>query len=49
MEAAGLLNDEPHPTEKQIVARMGDHICRCGTYPRILKAIKQAAGQEGGQ
>ena len=31
------------PTEDQIRTAMNGHLCRCGTYPRILTAIKQAA------
>jgi len=45
MAAAALLKRNPHPTDKDIDAAMQGHICRCGTYPRIRKAIKRAAGQ----
>lgn len=41
--AAGLLSDNPRPSEEQIVRSMNGNICRCGTYPRILAAIHQAA------
>jgi aerobic-type carbon monoxide dehydrogenase small subunit (CoxS/CutS family) len=41
--AVALLNAYPHPSEEQIVAGMNGNICRCGTYPRILQAINQAA------
>jgi isoquinoline 1-oxidoreductase alpha subunit len=44
MQAAGLLASTPRPTDADIDAAMDGHICRCGTYPRIRAAIKQAAG-----
>ncbi|TMU50406.1 (2Fe-2S)-binding protein [Flagellimonas algicola] len=40
MSAIGLIKSNPNPTEKQILDAMSGNICRCGTYPRILKAIK---------
>ena len=40
MNAIGLLEDNPQPTEEDIRNAMSGNICRCGTYPRILKAIK---------
>jgi isoquinoline 1-oxidoreductase subunit alpha len=43
MSAADLLKRNPHPTRAEIVAQMSGHICRCGTYPRILRAIERAA------
>lgn len=43
MAAAALLKSIPHPTDKEIDAAMQGLICRCGTYPRIRKAIKTAA------
>jgi isoquinoline 1-oxidoreductase alpha subunit len=42
MQAAALLNSNPRPTRQQIVDGMDGNICRCGTYPRILKAIERA-------
>ena len=45
MAAASLLRRNPHHTEAEIAAGMNDNICRCGTYPRIVTAIRQAAGQ----
>jgi aerobic-type carbon monoxide dehydrogenase small subunit (CoxS/CutS family) len=44
MSAAALLARVPHPTDADIDATFADHICRCGTYPRIRKAVKRAAG-----
>ena len=43
IQAADLLSTNKHPTEAQIRAAMNGHLCRCGTYPKILAAIKQAA------
>jgi isoquinoline 1-oxidoreductase subunit alpha len=43
MSAIDLLNRNSHPTRAEIVAQMSGHICRCGTYPRILRAIERAA------
>jgi aerobic-type carbon monoxide dehydrogenase small subunit (CoxS/CutS family) len=40
MGVVGLLNDIPSPTEKDISQRMQKHLCRCCSYPRISKAIK---------
>jgi len=43
IKATELLNKVPRPTEDQIKSHMNTHLCRCGTYPRITKAIKRAA------
>jgi isoquinoline 1-oxidoreductase alpha subunit len=43
MQAAGLLQRKPKPSDEDIDAAMNGHICRCGTYPRIRAAIKAAA------
>jgi isoquinoline 1-oxidoreductase alpha subunit len=43
MSAAVLLAENPKPTDKDIDEAMGGNICRCGTYPRIRKAIHKAA------
>lgn len=48
MSASALLEQNPNPTSEQIDAAMSGNICRCGTYPRIKRAIKDAAGQLGG-
>src|SRR6266568_953459 len=42
MSAADLLNDKPKPTREEIVEHMSTNICRCGTYPRIVRAIERA-------
>jgi len=44
MSAAALLERTPRPSDADINAAMSGNICRCGTYPRIRAAIKQAAG-----
>jgi isoquinoline 1-oxidoreductase subunit alpha len=44
MSAAALLERTPRPSDADIDAAMSGNICRCGTYPRIRAAIKQAAG-----
>lgn len=43
MQAAGLLNQNPNPSDEDIENAMSGNICRCGTYTRIKKAIKTAA------
>jgi isoquinoline 1-oxidoreductase alpha subunit len=43
MSAAALLSEKPRPTKEEIVAHMSANICRCGTYPRIVRAIERAA------
>lgn len=42
MSAAALLKKNPNPSDEDIDAAMSAVLCRCGTYPRIRKAIKQA-------
>ena len=42
MSAADLLAQNPKPDRAQIVAHMSTNICRCGTYPRIVRAIERA-------
>ena len=43
MSAAVLLREIPKPTDQDIDEAMGGNICRCGTYPRIRRAIHRAA------
>jgi carbon-monoxide dehydrogenase small subunit len=45
MAAAGLLKDNPHPSEEEIYEGLEGNICRCTGYINIVKAVKQAAGQ----
>ena len=44
LSAVALLDKNPKPTEQQIVTAMQGNICRCGTYPRIARAIAKACG-----
>ena len=43
MSAAALLKSNPNPSDADIDSAMSGNICRCGTYPRIRKAIHRAA------
>jgi aerobic-type carbon monoxide dehydrogenase small subunit (CoxS/CutS family) len=43
IKGAELLFKNPQPTEAQIRSAMNGHLCRCGTYPRILSAIQSAS------
>lgn len=43
IKACELLSQNPRPTDEDIRQAMDGHLCRCGTYPRIMKAIKRAA------
>ena len=43
MSAAALLDRNPRPTDAEIDGAMSRHLCRCGTYNRIRKAIHRAA------
>jgi aerobic-type carbon monoxide dehydrogenase small subunit (CoxS/CutS family) len=46
MSAVSLLSFKPNPSEKEIVDYMQGNICRCGTQPRIIAAIRRAAAME---
>lgn len=43
MQAASFLKETPDPNDADIDSAMSGNLCRCGTYPRIRAAIKQAA------
>ena len=43
IKASELLSKVPQPDEAQIRSAMNGHLCRCGTYPRIIKAIQRAS------
>ena len=49
MSAAVLLSNIPKPTDTDIDEAMSGNICRCGTYPRIRRAIHRAAELAGGK
>lgn len=43
LSATSLLHQTSNPTEEQIVKAMDGNVCRCGSHPRILDAVKRAA------
>lgn len=45
LATAALLARRPHPADHEIVSALEGNICRCGTYPRILRAVRRAAGE----
>ena len=49
MRAADLLANNSQPSREEIVAHMSTNICRCGTYPRIVRAIERAAQEVGNE
>jgi aerobic-type carbon monoxide dehydrogenase small subunit (CoxS/CutS family) len=48
MSSFALLGKNPKPTAQDIVAALNGNICRCGTYARIILAVRQAAEMKGG-
>jgi aerobic-type carbon monoxide dehydrogenase small subunit (CoxS/CutS family) len=47
MTTVALLREKPQPTEAEILAWMEGHVCRCCGYPRLLQAVRRAAGRSG--
>jgi len=45
--AVSLLRKNPSPNEAEIVSGMNGHVCRCGTYPRVVAAIRDASRKGG--
>jgi isoquinoline 1-oxidoreductase alpha subunit len=43
LEAAALLSEEPRPSDADVDRVFADHVCRCGSYPRIRRAVHRAA------
>jgi len=43
MSSVALLSSNPNPSEQEVVRFMEGNVCRCGTYPRIMTAIRKAA------
>jgi xanthine dehydrogenase YagT iron-sulfur-binding subunit len=43
MAAAALITANPDPSDEAIVAAMSGNLCRCGTYPKIVRAVRRAA------
>jgi aerobic-type carbon monoxide dehydrogenase small subunit (CoxS/CutS family) len=48
VKAAELLSKNAKPNDAQIRTAMNGHLCRCGTYPRILRAIQRASAAMAG-
>jgi aerobic-type carbon monoxide dehydrogenase small subunit (CoxS/CutS family) len=49
IKGSELLAKNPKPTEAQIRDHMDGHLCRCGTYPRVMKAIQLASTRMAGE
>lgn len=49
MAAKGLLNREPNPQEEQIKDALAGVLCRCGSYPNIVEAVRDAAAKMRGE
>jgi len=49
IKASELLAQNPKPTEAQIRSHMNGHLCRCGTYPRVMQAIQLAGRRMAGE
>ena len=49
MNSVALLQKNPHPSDAEIIRAMEGNMCRCGTYPRIMAAIRAASHAGGGQ
>ncbi|MCH7706229.1 MAG: (2Fe-2S)-binding protein, partial [Chloroflexi bacterium] len=45
MSTVALLSRNPHPGDGEIRSALSGHICRCGAYVRILRAVQAAAEQ----
>ncbi len=45
--AVGLLRTNPNPSDEEIASGLNGHICRCGTYPRVMAAVRSAAKNGG--
>ena len=43
MSSVGLLQSNPNPSQADIVQFLQGNVCRCGTHPRIIEAVRQAA------
>ena len=49
VSTVAMLNDTPRPSDEQITAAMDGNLCRCCTYPAILRAVRRAAGRTDGE
>ena len=48
LAAAALLADNPDPSEDEIRVALSGNLCRCGTYPKIVKAVREAGRRMAG-
>ena len=44
MATVSLLRQKPNPSDAEIIKGMDGNMCRCGTYPRIIAAVRRASG-----
>ena len=49
MSSVGLLKKNPNPAEPEIRSGLQGNLCRCGTYPRIVRAVRMVAQNNGGR
>jgi aerobic-type carbon monoxide dehydrogenase small subunit (CoxS/CutS family) len=49
MAALALLERSPEPTESEVVSWMSGNLCRCGTYPKIVRAVLAASRAMNGE
>jgi carbon-monoxide dehydrogenase small subunit len=47
MSAKALLDENPHPSEKEIKSSLRGNLCRCGSYPKVVRAIQDTAKKVG--
>jgi aerobic carbon-monoxide dehydrogenase small subunit len=48
LEAVGLLAKKPQPAVQEIIDGLNEHLCRCGSHPRVVRAVQEAAAQMKG-
>lgn len=46
LSVIALLADNPHPTDEEVMTAIGGNLCRCGTYPKIMDAVRSLS-EEG--
>ncbi|MDQ1470727.1 MAG: nicotinate dehydrogenase subunit [Bryobacterales bacterium] len=49
MSSVGLLKKKPNPSDADIKSGLQGNVCRCGTYPRIVQAVRMAAKASNGR
>jgi len=49
LAAIAFLHETPHPTESDVRRGMSGNLCRCGAYPKIVRAVMAAAGRTPGE